>query len=594
MLAFANTNQKQKLSVYEIEIDADFLYLPVRANADYRMVSIKTADGKTVFEEPVMLDIGKGQWYAPIDVSMYKGQKLSVSFSSENMMGSPNILTSDSIFSRDYSQDRARPKFHISATDGIMGSSSGLFYFKGKYYAYILQNAKLFSPVGTFNLALWQSSDMVNWQAVIAPSLVKSKIHSPSSVYVDNDNQSTLFASNGIILAYSDENSQTCLAFSNNVIYFNYLNEAKPVLDGKGRWPQIFFNKQSKLWTLIRTEDISAEKCCVAIYVSNDLKKWERSDTVFTDIGNTNANLVQMSVEGGVSQQNKWVILTGTGQYIVGDFDGRTFKRLTKKPINIFAGNISFVQTWNAVPDSDVLASATITQPTVLMSHIEQGFMNTLSLPWRLTLVRVRGGEYQLRANIANQINEHIAFSYDAAGGTMEFNTNTFTIPDAYGNYCLYEGYATTARTTSYVKFEVGVAVFIYSIFEKKYQLQRITKEAGTWQAPIERPSKTVSFKAFVDSYSVEATWFAGDIVMMSGDSFINPEQTIKIGALGAVRLEELTRKPIYKNKINDLRNANYEIYKLKNVQKQKNTSVDENQKSQTSDNLNKEKNSKK
>jgi uncharacterized pyridoxamine 5'-phosphate oxidase family protein len=130
-------------------------------------------------------------------------------------------------------------------------------------------------------------------------------------------------------------------------------------------------------------------------------------------------------------------------------------------------------------------------------------------------------------------------------------------------------------------------------IFEKKYQLQRITKEAGTWQAPIERPSKTVSFKAFVDSYSVEATWFAGDIVMMSGDSFINPEQTIKIGALGAVRLEELTRKPIYRNKINDLRNANYEIYKQKNVQKQS-VPVDEGRESKASDNLNKEENSKK
>ncbi len=568
VFVFANSNQKQKLSVYDIEIDADFIYLPISPKADYREVEIKTAEGKTIFNEPVMLGIDKGQWYAPIDVSEYKGQTLSVVFSSEGMMGTPNILTSDSIFSRDYSQDRARPKFHVSATDGIMGSSSGLFYFKGEYYAYVLQNAKLFSLAGSFNLALWKSSDLVNWKAVVAPSLVKSKIHTPSSVYVDNANKSKLFENSGIILAYSDFNSQTCLAFSSNATDFKYLNDAQPVLEGNGKWPQIFYNEQSKLWTLIRTELFAENKSCVAIYVSEDLQKWERTDTVFRDIDNTNANLFQISVEGGITEQKKWVILSGLGQYIVGDFDGRKFKRYTKKPINIFAGNISFVQVWNSMPDGDIIASATITQPTLLISHIEQGFMNSLSLPWKLTLVRVRGGEFQLRANVANQINEHISFADDASGGTMEFSSNVFTIPNAYGNYCLYEGIASTQKTTDFVKFEVGVAGFMFGIRDKKYQLMRITKEAGFWDAPVERDSKIVSFKAFVDSYSVEVSWFTGDIVMMSGDSFINPQQTIKIGAGGPLKLEQLLRKPIFKNKIKELREANYEIFKLKHGKK--------------------------
>ena len=562
--------QKSNTTSIPLDIDADFLYLPISCEANYRLVRVVDENGVEVFCEPVMLASGKGQWFAPINVSSQKGRKLFVEFDNKDFIGEPIILLSDSVFSRDYSKDKGRPRYHISATNGALGSSSGLFFFEGKYYAYTLQNPKGMSMLGRFQLALWESADLVNWKTVDSASILKTKIVSPASAYVDNSNKSGLFSTKGkgIIFAASNEFNKTFLASAERVDDIKLVDDGKPVLEGEGKWPFLFYDKDSGLWTIVRTESNDGGKTnFVAIYVSKDLRKWEFVNKAFEGIANTNVNIASVGVVGA-DNQKKWILLAGDGSYVVGDFDGKTFKQISKKPLQIFAGLVSFVQAWSNMPNSNLVATATLIQPLPVMLHIKQHFVNTLSLPWQLDLVRVIGGEFQLRASVPSQVMEHIGFHKDAVGGDMFFRSNTFVLPEAYGNYCMYRGTFEVDNTSS-VSFEVGTAVFGYDLDSHKFFMRRLLKDIASWDAPVKRSLKIIPHKTFVDSYSAEMAWVSGDIVLMMGDSFLNPEQTIKVGAAGVVRVSQLDMFPIFKNKIKTLRNATIKVLHPKSEQTQ-------------------------
>ncbi|MBO5255750.1 MAG: hypothetical protein J6B07_08020, partial [Opitutales bacterium] len=402
-------DKKDIINSIEMEVDENFLYLPINNNASYRDVKITTDDGNVIFNETVMLGAGKAKWYAPVDVSKYKGKKIKIEYDTKNFIGEPIILLSSDVFSRDYSTDVGRPKFHITATNGVLGSSSGLFYYDGYYYAFILQNPKLLTPDGSFHLALWKSSDMVNWRIVESTSFFQSLITAPASAYVDNNNRTGLFeeSGKGVVFACTDSKNKTFIAYASNLTDIKYLDKATPVLEGEGKWPFIFFNEDSNLWTIVRTETLADGKSKVAIYVSEDFKKWTYASSAFSDIGNTNVNLVKIDVLGAGNEQ-KWIMLTGNGKYIVGDFDGKNFVQLSKDPIDFFNGTISYIQTWANTPNNQVIATATIEQPLSVMMYIKQDFINSLSSPWKLNLVRVSDGNLQLRASIADQYMEHI------------------------------------------------------------------------------------------------------------------------------------------------------------------------------------------
>ena len=97
--------------------------------------------------------------------------------------------------------------------------------------------------------------------------------------------------------------------------------------------------------------------------------------------------------------------------------------------------------------------------------------------------------------------------------------------------------------------------------------MRRLTNEFGRWDMPVARKLMFIPFKAVVDSYSVEFQWLAGDIILMMGDSFINENQTVKVGAVGDTRIKELKMLPIFKSKVKDLRNAILEMYKQSSIE---------------------------
>lgn len=557
-----SAEQKSAQTFVNVDADADFLYLPIDSAAPYRQVKIADAAGKTLFFEPVMLAEGKGKWYAPVDVSAARGQKLEVSYPNRDMKGTPTILTSDSLFLRDYSADENRPKFHLAASDGLLGAFGGLFTFNGEYCAYVLSNPKSLGFDGTFGLSLFKSRDLLNWRRIDAPALLKSKITRPSSVCVDVENRSGIFSKGGILIA-SANSEGVFLAHSENLTDIGYVNSGSPVIKGDGGAPFIFFNKDASLWTILRVEtEGGSGGTLIAFYASKDLKKWTLTDRIPNPSGATAVSMAKMWREGGAEPDAKWVLLSGNGSYVVGEFDGQKFKTLSAKRLNIFAGTVRFAQFW-AASDSAVMASAIIPQPIKLAYALDLRFMNCASIPWKLSLVRVVDGEYQLRASLPEPFMEHIGIGERVADG-MGFASNTFTLPNAYGNFCMFDGSFDITKETGCVSVEIGAGVFSYNVASKLFGLARLRVDYGLWTMPLCRDSGRLAFKAFVDSYSAEVLWGAGDCVVMFGDTFFGELQPVKVGGAGEVEFDGLVKYPVFRSKIKDLRRAADEIYKLK------------------------------
>ncbi|MBQ6533649.1 MAG: hypothetical protein IJI37_00620, partial [Opitutales bacterium] len=58
-------------------------------------------------------------------------------------------------------------------------------------------------------------------------------------------------------------------------------------------------------------------------------------------------------------------------------------------------------------------------------------------------------------------------------------------------------------------------------------------------------PGGYLNVLVLLDSYSYEALFLNGAAVVFIGDSFINPEQQIKIGAKGGMYVDKVSRIPI-------------------------------------------------
>ena len=99
-LSFANEGVQSPISASQngsvkIKIDGNWLMLPMKGDSDYNIVRIIDKDGGIVFRANTLLTGGKPQWYAPVNVSKYKGQE--VTLLCESRVGVPSVMQVDEL-----------------------------------------------------------------------------------------------------------------------------------------------------------------------------------------------------------------------------------------------------------------------------------------------------------------------------------------------------------------------------------------------------------------------------------------------------------------------------------------------------------------
>jgi fructan beta-fructosidase len=268
-----------------------------------------------------------------------------------------------------------RPAYHFSPKKNWINDPNGLVYFQGEYNLYYQLNPFGDEP-GHLSWGHAVARDLLNWKELpVALKEENGLMMFSGSAVVDVNNNSG-FGKNGkppivaFYTAHREGNQSQNVAYSTDGGRTFVKYSGNPVIDLKMadfRDPMVFWHKPTSHWVMVVSK---ANERKVQFYSSTDLKKW----TLLSEFGPAGAspvpnwecpNFFELPVtnEKGTS---KWVLEVGTNggtpakgsgsEYIIGDFDGRTFKNAypASKTMWVDYGSDFYAgQTWSGIPPSD-------------------------------------------------------------------------------------------------------------------------------------------------------------------------------------------------------------------------------------------------
>ena len=373
MIDEISQGNKQKSTVvtdYELtfDIESKYLLIPIEDDGSESEIQLAVNSEKRGVPMHIRMAQTKTDYWVPVDVSSYVGQKISLTFSfiEKANMGLSQIKQSET-FDFDYNEPY-RPLFHASPKHGWMNDPNGMVYHNGEYHLFFQYN-----PYGSrwanMHWGHFVSKDMTNWEMLpiaIAPDSIGS-IFSGSAV-IDKDNTAgfgkdamiAIYTSAGKTqvqsIAYSLDNGRTFIKYEHNPVLIdaNYSDF---------RDPKVFWHVASKQWimTLATGQTIS-------FYGSKNLKEWNKLSEFGNGIGAHGGvwecpDLFYLPPVG--EMKGAWVLLVSINpggpnggsatQYFIGNFDGKSFKADNLPyPLWLDYGRDNYAGvTWSNVPEQD-------------------------------------------------------------------------------------------------------------------------------------------------------------------------------------------------------------------------------------------------
>ena len=323
-----------------------YLLLPVQDAGEESQVHV-VVDGKLERSIVVRLATSKVDYTVPLDLTPYQGKHVVLNVVTPQSRSTIREAKEDACwkdmrlsdtFSAE-NREKYRPAYHHTPLYGWMNDPNGMVYHDGVWHLCYQWN-----PFGS----KWQnmtwghstSRDLIHWEPQ-EPTLLPDglgTIFSGSSA-IDEAN-SAGFGKNSIVTLFtSAANSQVqSLAYSNDGGYTYTTYPGNPVLtlESEARDPNMFWNEETKQWTLILAQALDHE---MLIFTSPDLKSWTLQSSFGKGLGAQDGvwecpDLFELPVTG--TQEKKWVLICNINpggpfggsatQYFTGSFDGKTFK----------------------------------------------------------------------------------------------------------------------------------------------------------------------------------------------------------------------------------------------------------------------------
>ncbi len=333
-------------TLVRIDGDSRYLMLPVQEAYDDATINV-VVDGKIDRTIYVRLAKSKVDYSMPFDLSPYKGHDVVLNIITSQNRSTVreakedacwnNFRLTDSIDVTN--KEKYRPVFHHTPIYGWMNDPNGMFYKDGRWHLYYQWN-----PYGSkWQNMTWghsSSSDLINWEhhpAAIEPNGLGAVFSGSSAIDTEN---SAGFGKDAVIAMYTSAGASQIqsLAYSHDDGETFTIYPGNPVLtlESEARDPNMFWNPETKLWTLILAHALDHE---MLIFTSPDMKEWTLQSNFGKGLGAQDGvwecpDLFELPVDG--TEQTKWVLLCninpggpfgGSGiQYFIGDFDGKTFK----------------------------------------------------------------------------------------------------------------------------------------------------------------------------------------------------------------------------------------------------------------------------
>jgi sucrose-6-phosphate hydrolase SacC (GH32 family) len=354
----------------EFVADNQYLNIPISNRGEERFVTW-LVDGQPVSKLSafrISLADGKPDWWAFYDISAFKGHKLSMTVNKlrEDSTALSAIEQSDEIkdVAGEYQKPR-RPQLYFSPLRAGCGDANGLVYYQGEYHLFFQHDP--FGHGGARN-SHWGhavSADLVHWKQLadaIGPD--ENGMCYSGSAAVDWNNTSGLQTGSEkpMIIAYCGTATGQCLAYSNDRGRTWLRHPGNPVVpygEPGSRDPKLFWHEPTKKWVMVvcygwpgnQTGKPSTNPN-YGIYISPDLKTWERTSTLYMDNTTDCPELFEIPVDGNKAK-TKWIFYSGDAYYLVGTFDGKTFTQ-ESGPHKLNRGNSFYAsQTFSDIPKSD-------------------------------------------------------------------------------------------------------------------------------------------------------------------------------------------------------------------------------------------------
>ncbi len=372
-----------------ILVNKRFLNLPVSQDQEHGYMSYEV-DGKLVQRFQIRLSAKPQYWYFS-DMSEFKGKRLTIRFEGSSAALS-HICQADEITGNDsLYKERNRPQFHFTARRGWVNDPNGLVFYEGEYHLFFQHNP-FERNWGNMSWGHAVSKDLVHWNELpVALHPDHTGLMFSGSIVIDYENVSG-FGKPGkpamvaFYTADSPDKELQCVAYSidNGRSWTKY--NGNPILDTKSKWqskdtrdPKVFWHQPSRRWVMVLNE-----KDGHSIYNSTDLLRWTYESHIagFWEC----PELFELKVEG--SAEKKWVMYGASNNYLIGAFDGKTFKPETSKQLFNY-GAIYAAQTFNNIPQKD---GRRIQIGWGKIPQKDMPFNNMMTLPTVLTLRKTIGG----------------------------------------------------------------------------------------------------------------------------------------------------------------------------------------------------------
>jgi len=347
----------------EMVFKKKYLNLPVKNGARKRIMKV-IVDERVVREFEIELADNEADFWAFMDIGRFKGKeaKIEVDPAGRGSKGLIAIAQADSIKGgEDLYKEKLRPQFHFTSRRGWNNDSNGLVFCKGEHHLFYQHNPYGWNW-GNMHWGHAVSKDLVHWKELddaICPDELGT-IFSGSAVV---DERNTAGFQTGkekpIVCIYTSAGGTSAMSkdrpFTQSIAYSNDRGrtwtkcEGNPVVGyirGGNRDPKVIWHEPTGQWVMV----LYIEDSVMTFFTSKDLKSWERH----SDIKSYHEcpELFELPVDGDKNNA-RWVLYGGSGDYLIGQFDGKEFKKQTES-IPFQRGNCFYAsQTFNNIPEED-------------------------------------------------------------------------------------------------------------------------------------------------------------------------------------------------------------------------------------------------
>lgn len=353
----------RQITELKFRLKKRYLNFPVSYNDADNVKLELVVNNKVVRVLNIFLPDSAPDFWVFMDISEFKNKKALLSTKSgKQQKGLGLVYQSDEReYLKNVYKEKHRPQVHFSSIRGWINDPNGLVYYDGEYHLFYQHNPYGYYW-GNMHWGHAVSRDLVHWKQL--PEALYSHqlggIYSGSTV-VDYKNTSGFKAGKNDVMvaiyttpksikgreadcqniAYSNDKGRTWTEYKNNPV----IGDRFKVLGTyNARDPKVFRHEPTGKWVMVVYERIGH-----SIFTSDDLKKWEyQSHTqTFWEC----PELFELPVDGN-SKHTKWVMYGVSGDYLIGDFDGKKFTPETGM-FNYIQGKFFAAQTFTNVSKTD-------------------------------------------------------------------------------------------------------------------------------------------------------------------------------------------------------------------------------------------------